>query len=293
MGFFRVLTSLLLLTGCFSKKEVTQTANTSPLNPNAPTMWENSNFPITLKVNTTFSASERTGVTNMSSAWKTALSNKATFFTTTTTTTVSANNIADLNSLWDNEMGVYRSTTWHADLPSTALAVTQIFGVRENRGSSSERIRIVHADILMNYRDFAFVNRLTAPAATPGYDFQTVILHEMGHFLGLYHQTDSLINSVMYPSIGTSDVERVPYADDIDSMNERYWPTALSAQALTGYQPDEEPQDYDPIDPTAPVNEINQDSEGVIKITLELHADGKCRHKINGVEQSSHPINLK
>lgn len=51
-------------------------------------------------------------------------------------------------------------------------------------------------------------------------DFQSVALHEFGHFLGLNHSADPA--AVMFPSIALGTVKRVPAGDDLSGLTSLY-----------------------------------------------------------------------
>ncbi|MCV6613343.1 MAG: matrixin family metalloprotease, partial [Cellvibrionaceae bacterium] len=53
----------------------------------------------------------------------------------------------------------------------------------------------------------------------PRYDFYRVAVHEIGHFLGLDHEEDEEIATVMYPYYGA---QRNPSADDLQGLNILY-----------------------------------------------------------------------
>jgi hypothetical protein len=185
-----------------------------------------------------------------------------------------------MDTLYDNVMGVYKTTSWPDGLPTSALAVTQIFGRRYNTGSASEFVNIEHADILVNYEIFNFD---TADAGS-GYDLRTVVLHEMGHFLGLQHNTSvPRAQSIMYPSISSTEFKRFPLQVDINDMANKYSIAmggggggAIAAMSAT---------DAHVVDESKP--------HEAIKILIELHADGSCIHKVNGAPVGRHQVDLK
>ena len=127
----------------------------------------------------------------------------------------------------DSNLGIYQSSTWFDSIGSLTLAVTQYAGVRSNIGTSLEFIRLFQSDIIINYRDYTFsvdVNN------TEDFDLPSVIIHELGHFIGLGHQNDLSIPSVMHPSIGVSSIERTLYSNDISSIQQSYGVTSLLAE---------------------------------------------------------------
>lgn len=229
----------------------------------APSVWRNGAdaFPITLKISSDFSGSEKTAIRNMADEWEDATDDDIQFFSTTDTTSEKSTN--NLDSFSDGTMGVYKHTDWNDDLPSSALAVTQIYGTRKNVGKNSEYIRIEHADIFVNYDDFTFSTN-----GDSGYDLQTVVLHEMGHFLGLYHFSGDREDSIMYPYIGQFDSNREPKQEDADNIADKYEADSAVMGALS-------------------INTDSGDSEPITMI-LELRADGECVHKINGIIQKRH-----
>jgi hypothetical protein len=205
-------------------------------------------------------------VEQMMKAWNNALVGKK-FFTVPVTSTTSNKEYVSLSSYNDGELGIYKHNGWFTNVSSSALAITQFFGVRRNAETSSEFIEMTHADIIFNYRDFDFK---TDPADTSMYDFHTVLLHELGHFIGLGHNT-STSSSVMYPFLTASDIHRSLFAADISSLDANY---DLSAGALTatGFN----------AGAISDPNFVSQKEGEVVQGIIELRSDGSCHHQING-----------
>ena len=226
----------------------------------------------------------------MASAWDGAVDNAKNFFIFGQDVLDKSNNVV-ADELYDSEMGVYKTTSWPDDIPDSALAVTQIFGRRHNLGSPDEYVAIEHADILLNYDsqkgyDFDSVDDIDYT----GYDLQTVVLHEMGHFLGLGHiptftKRDSAYSkmtlsqykasSVMYPSISSIEERRTPQTRDRNDLYYKY----ISNGAVGGLALTAGVRRYEP-----------KDAGLESRIVLELHADGTCVHKENGAVLKRHSL---
>ena len=212
------LTLLVVLAACAPKEEaafrITKSAQSGTM---APSFWSGglNAFPLNLSISSDFSVNEITSIIDTANEWTTSTGNNNQLFDTSSNTVEKS--AMNLNSFQDDVMGIYKVTSWPSDLPQTALAVTQIFGLRKNIGSSSEIIEMTHADILVNYQNFSF-----STDNGFGYDLQTVVLHEMGHFLGLYHDNSSTNNSVMYPTISRFVTNRSPKNNDILNLSNKY-----------------------------------------------------------------------
>ncbi len=179
----------------------------------------------------------------------------------------------------DGQQGIYKSVNWFAEVDSRALAVTQYRGIRRNYGTSSEYIELTHADIIMNYRDYNFT---TDENSVIAYDFHTVIIHELGHFIGLGH-TRSTDDSVMRSSLSIFDADRTPSALDKQNLANNYGTAALApgrssfiAASVTA----------GPSQKKLPPSAI-EDDQGVHGL-IELRADGSCHHYVNGKLIESH-----
>jgi hypothetical protein len=270
--------SSFLFYGCNGSNSVTSDASSSKTNSSAPYLWAHSSLPRNLKTSEDFSADERTAIQQMASAWETAVDDQVNFFVTTETTSEISSISMDLDSIGEDGVnGVYRITSWPLSLSTSALAVTQIFGRRFNVGTSSEYVRIEHADILVNENIYDF--RTSSPGSAGSYDLRTVLLHELGHFLGLGHKYG---DTIMRPSIGTSFEMQAPSTSiDGPDIAERYGVT-LGLTPLNALV-------------SGPKKSLG-DGSGVpgdmVKILIELHPTGECIHKENGIVVNYHLTEL-
>jgi predicted Zn-dependent protease len=263
------IAALIFLASC--NQSETGSVSRGNINAEAPYLWTSS-FPKQLQISTAFSGTEVTNLRAVGDAWSTAVENKKTFFNYTTGATEKTVGLGSTSALNDGVLGIYKANTWpYPDYPD-ALAVTQIFAFRYNVGSSSEYVDIQEADILMNYQNFMF----DGPAGS--YDFRTVMLHELGHFLGLSHKSkfSDRNSSVMYPSIYNYELKRAPKAIDAGDMAAKYSITLSGggSPALAGNT-----VKYEPHGPGT-----------AVKIILELRASGDCIHYEDGAETLRHRI---
>lgn len=270
MKNFIVLGLLLSAVSCLPSKSVEGEATSGNINSNAPYLWD-SGFPKDLQISTSFTANESLNISDMGAAWESGVNNKVNFFDHTTTSEVSSVGVnLNLDSLGkDGITGIYKIVRWPNSLPGSALAVTQIFGRRFNIGQTNEYVRIEHADILINDHLYNFYTGNTGTNSE--FDLKTVVLHEMGHFLGLSHRASD-DDSVMIPSISPSSKNRTPSTLDRSDMVSKYSISLAKFGSQTDivYKPD--PGD-----------------EGLeIRILIELYPNGKCIHHESGVKNNRH-----
>ena len=280
-----------LLTGCTPSAEVTSGSSSSgkAINQEAPFIWGNKTFPKTIHISSSFSAAEVTSMREMATAWKTAVAGQKTFFAIGT----SGNNNYNINDT-DGILGIYKATTWPADVSDDALAITQLFGRRYNVGDASEYVSIVEADILVNYKPGVYGFKFDTVDDGPDYDLRTIVLHEMGHFLGLQHiptydyrpDSENLLGreaykatSVMYPSVSSIEQKRIPQTKDISALVNKYNISSGSTPAMAASAAQYQPRNNDP--------------GKNVKIVIELRASGECLHKENGAVIRRHQLNLK
>lgn len=257
--------SLLVMVSCDpgGVSDLRSSNGSKTANALVPSYWPSSAaFPLNVRVSTAFSGAETDSIRTSADSWSTAVSNKETFFSTANTTTEKSSSLGSYN---DGLLGVYKLTSWPSELEPTALAVTQLFGVRKNIGTSSEVIEISHADILVNYDNFSF-----STDGGSGYDLETVVLHEFGHFLGLGHDDSAPSLSVMYPSISSFTQSREPKSNDSTRLENLY---KLSGQATASNA------NFRGL-ASVKSEQQNEEDEYVV-IQYELRADGTEKVKMN------------
>jgi Matrixin len=178
--------------------------------------------------------------------------------------TAASNGSSTLSGFHDNELGIYKSDSWFSNVSPNALAITQFYGTVTSDGSLGTYIDLTHADIILNYHNFTSAD-LTYTGSAFDYDIPTIVLHEMGHFLGLCHENSA--TSVMAPYYFTT--QRTLKAFDTSKISALY----LNNQnyAFSAF--------------TAASNNINALTTPIgstVKGIVELNSNGICKHYING-----------
>lgn len=276
------LTALLaLLTSCGP------TTTTQTISPNSfggsggastlPMRW-NRDFTqagnrLDLRIHDAFDGAEETQIINMMNLWDAAVSPQMKFFTDAKTEST-ADLPASVSSLGPggtpNEFGIYKSTDWFNELSSGALAVTQYFGSTGTINGQQYQI-IAHADIIMNMRG-NLPYSLNNTAGT--YDFASVVLHEVGHLIGLLH--NNTLSSVMYPFLGQNSIKQTLTALDTSNIRANY-------SDLLGLQ-----AEMNPVVLGAQTEQANIPDGTPIHGLIYQMPDGECQHYINGELVSTH-----
>lgn len=121
----------------------------------------------------------------------------------------------------DGKSGIYFLSSWEADRKSEQ-GRTSIYWAAD---------QIMEADIRINAQDFAFYDKDPKQLVLPegvvhtlqnsdGYNFEALILHELGHFLGLKHTTGN--GSVMVTHLSAYTDRTVLSASDIQNVQCAY-----------------------------------------------------------------------
>lgn len=247
---------LILFTSCTPQ----DSSPTVPLDLNADTTarhWNLSNgiLPLTLTVSNNFSTTEQTAIASILAEWNTA--GLPQDLLRPTVNQVPSIDTGDLRSFRDGTLGVYKIQNWFSEVGSSALAVTQFFAYPTQAADGQWYYEIVHADILVNYQDHFFSDD-PAPYGFE-YDLRSVILHELGHLLGLSHVNDYSVDSVMHPTLSLGERQRALYTHDIDSIEQLYTEGSSTISSI--------------ISASKPAPEM-------VRGIIELTKDGHCHHHI-------------
>lgn len=181
--------------------------STSPKNANTRGVWSASQLPLNLKISQEFSQEEIELIMQMASNWEKSvgLQHKLFQFTKDVST---QKHYYDMDSYKDGELGIYPINHWFENIPERTLGLTQFFGYRMAKGTPQEYIQLTHADIFINTDNHVFTT--DDQSQWSGYDLGAVVLHELGHFLGLGHTQDkpsvmgeylSYMENPRYPSV--------------------------------------------------------------------------------------------
>jgi hypothetical protein len=261
----------LLFTSCKQQVSGNQNNTVIPIQSGSCNIgkWSASSLPLNLKIApeiaNDFSGANIVGsstnpIEQMAKVWNDAVTPTTTLFKLPLSV-AAGNGSATLSGFRDNELGIYKSHTWFTNVSSSALAITQFYGIVRSDGTLGTYIDLTHADIILNYYNFGADFSYTGNSFVD-YDVPTILLHEMGHFLGLCHENN--YNSIMAPyyystqrTLKTFDTNKI---QALYLNNQNYGVNAISA----------------------PTNALSAPVGSEVKGVVELNANGVCKHYING-----------
>jgi hypothetical protein len=172
------------------------------------------------------------------------------------------------------QFGIYKSNSWFSDVSSAALAVTQYYGNKRTSSTGSQYVEIIHADIILNYASYTFT---TDRFDFGSYDLPTVMLHELGHLLGLGHYSHPY--AVMAPTLASYEVKRDLFYDKTNIAN-LYGSNNLAVKSLL--------KTNGAITPTS-----HPDDGEIVRGVIELMPSGDCHHYLEGKLIESHKAKLR
>ena len=261
MKFFLTCCSLLIIASCYKVEEKASSASIS-----APQyfLWGGS-FPKNVYYSTSVVTQYQTDTEAMITQWNEVFKKpQKTFFQSNTTQPTSqsfSDQFSGISSINDGFNTVYLvdDEFWPTQ-SATALGVAILLG----RMNKYDQYIIEEVDILIK------TNR-------PQYDAQTIILHELGHFLGLKHLDlgySRKSETVMYPAIAEGEEKHTPTEIDVNNLAKLYGiPSPYSAKIPRK-------------------REIAPGQGQLKRMMIELNADMNCRHILEGVEVHSHQVKL-
>jgi hypothetical protein len=272
-----LLTISFLLSNCSEKTVTAQSTMGTNFGSCVLGKWPSGSLPLTLSMSTEFTNDY---VDDGTVNFLNPLEKMAKVWNDTTTPTVNLINVpfpvtsntgySSPSSFRDSEIGIYKSHTWFPSVSSSALAITQFYGV-VTAGLGGQYISLTHADIIVNYRDYG--TRLTMNNDPwIEFDLPTVVLHEMGHLLGLCHESSR--PSIMAPYYITTQHAVQTY--DRDLMRDIY-----IDGAITPYTAKMEAKN---------TNALTSKPGTEVKGIIELHSDGKCVHYVEGKKIYEHMV---
>lgn len=218
-------------------------------------LWNDADLPLQMIVSTQLNAGQVNAVSDTISTWDDSFSG-VNFFNPSISYSVDPKHstLQAYRETSGEVFGVYvvRAGDPLAD-PSLdtdrALAVTQFYAFVE-QSNGEKYYRIIHADIFINERLYDF-STTTDPTT---YDFESVMLHEMGHLLGLGHVSFGQGQSVMNPSISKTTEKQELLPVDESNIANNYETSASTAKAQS------------------------QSQGAPVRVLTMLMPDGDCKH---------------
>lgn len=288
---FYILSSLLLtlLLSCNPTEELKapQIADrnlppSQASNSNTPVKWPAHNFPLKIHFSSFLKDQgfDLVLLENLGESWEVSIDNEIDFFSFQSELTTHPDWEKLKTYSEDNVMGIYGSTTWFPESSSSALAIAYSQGYMFNEGTPHENVQLINVDIILNFRDHNF--------ADDGYDLPSVILHELGHALGLRHLFNA--QAVMFPYLGRFTQKRDLADIDTDTIKNLYGLAEIETPPLeilvapilaSAISPPQIKKDRKPVENTGPRR---------VTIIHELRKNGRCLHYYNGKLNLIHDI---
>jgi hypothetical protein len=132
-------------------------------------------------------------------------------------TNIDSNNLSDYRN--DPSFGIYHVTNWPRELGASTIAVTANY--YNSKGIFKDGInyyQLVHSDILINFFDHSF----SSVGEANRFDLPSILVHELGHMIGMRHAPYEYPDSVMRSTATVNDIFRNLTSYDIETARNFY-----------------------------------------------------------------------
>jgi len=176
--------------------------------------WEQSDFPIKMKVSENLEFPSQQLANDAMDEWERG-ANTNFFEPIERTPLLNFTKLSDFYYKDKAVQGIYLATNMIDELDENNLAVAQVMFFKDTESSTIPFYHIIHADIVLNGYNFIFSSDFSDDSS---YYFLTLILHELGHVLGLGHEA----KGIMYPFMSTFDKQGTLISFDRELINDKY-----------------------------------------------------------------------
>lgn len=211
-----IISVLSMLSACSpGHLQIDATEATSDSNCQTPKSWSMTDFPLMIYIPQEL-VEYKPALDNAAVTYKNAFNKDIFNFVLNDPSKINTQWSKSLDSLYDNYFGIFKMISWNFDnVDSGVLAFTGTL----TRGCS----RVVHADILFNFKNYKFGDVISTPTDSSLVDYESVLIHELGHFIGLGHiDVNSDPISIMNPTIKRSQTKRSFSPNDLSRIKTLY-----------------------------------------------------------------------
>lgn len=213
-----ILASLFIISSCGPKGIYydSQTASNQSLKS-----WNMTDFPLTVYVPVEMNA-YRVSIENSASTWEAAFGRKVFNFVFDNNAYPNTQWTGTCQSMQDSYFGLFKNLNWNiandCSSNSNGFVDNQVLAFTGTKTQG----KIIHADVLFNFRYFNFGDVETV-SDSQLVDFESVLTHELGHFLGLNHvETVTDASSIMNPTIKKGQSKRYLSNGDVARLRQLY-----------------------------------------------------------------------
>lgn len=201
---------------CQKSNEIHYDPPTPTTNSNNLKNWDTNNFPVLVYVPSDLQIYQ-SSIINAEDTWNNALGIEAFrfVFNSGKGNTQWTDKFASLNDNYSGLFAILNPIWNYPEIGSSVLAFT---------GTLSQNGKIISADVLFNFQYYTFgdVNS-GGPDDFNKIDFESVLVHELGHFLGLNHiTTEEDPQSVMLAKISRGMAKRTLSTGDVNRIKALY-----------------------------------------------------------------------
>ncbi len=210
---------LISLFSCIQETELESNLNGPMQNYSYQKRWYSNS--LSIKVSNDFTDEEYLEIKKAINLWNNAIGNS---FLNISRSNLTSDNFTTLKSYKDQEIGIYKSYQWFEDHSPKIIALTKFYGDLYSKNGPLS-VSLDHADIILNAHNYEFV--LNDPYENH-YHLKSVLIHELGHLLGLPHLKHP---SVMRPKLMANESFDELTKDDINAIRTLYAPIQTKSKS--------------------------------------------------------------